>query len=230
MPNQEIRVAVGSPSELRSTIWKFVVQGNEIYILSRMFGEDVKVSLHGSGRCQFSCTSHWVLKVPGRRNADRHRDRWAVSIPSGSASIHIYQVRIPQTELRRIVVEEDLSQVEWLDPPCVGTTVSLECYLTSPSASNPTLMATLPNPLLFALKRADDRWFVVMRYDAPLDGRSLDSKRQRACSIARAHGIEPNPDHRMVFLTGGVGEVHGLIELAPFSDGVARSTAASSPG
>jgi hypothetical protein len=55
MPNQEVRLAVGAPSDLRSTVWKFVVQGNETYILSRMFGEDVKVSLHTSGQCQFSC-------------------------------------------------------------------------------------------------------------------------------------------------------------------------------
>jgi len=217
MPSQKIRIAVGSPSDRRSTVWEFVVQGKETYILSRMFGEDVKVSLHASGLCQFSCTSKWVLKVPGRRNADRHLQKWQIPAPFGSAALHAYQVRIPQTELRKIDGNEDLSGVEWLPPPTSGMTVSLECYLTPPSASDLTLTASLPNPLLFALRRSDDRWLVVTRYDAPLDGRTLDSQRAQACSVARAHGIKPNPDYRMVFLTGGEGEVHGLIELAPFS-------------
>jgi hypothetical protein len=78
------------------------------------------------------------------------------------------------------------------------------------------LTAMLPNPLLFALRRSDDRWLVVMRYDAPLDGRTLDSLRKQACAMARARGIERNPDYRAVFLTGDEGEVHGLIELVPF--------------
>jgi hypothetical protein len=40
---REVRLAVGTPTGRRSTVWKFWVQKSEIYILSRMFGSDTKV-------------------------------------------------------------------------------------------------------------------------------------------------------------------------------------------
>jgi hypothetical protein len=80
---RELRVAVGGPNARRSTVWKFSVNKSDVYIFSRMFGADSKVSLHALGDCQWSNTSKWVTKVSGRRNADRHIQRWNVPRPNG---------------------------------------------------------------------------------------------------------------------------------------------------
>jgi hypothetical protein len=48
---REVRLAVGTLTDRRSTVWKFWVHKSEIYILSRMFGSDTKVSLHSTGDC-----------------------------------------------------------------------------------------------------------------------------------------------------------------------------------
>lgn len=127
---REIRFAVGTPTGLRSTIWKFWVQRSDIYILSRMFGSNSKVSLHSTGDCQWSNTDSWVIKVPGRRNAERHLQKWTMLRPSGSTALHVFQIRIPETALRTTDVVEDLNAVEWLPIPPRGHTVSLECYIT----------------------------------------------------------------------------------------------------
>jgi hypothetical protein len=97
---REVRLAVGTLTDRRSTVWKFWVRKSDIYILSRMFGSDTKVSLHSTGDCQWSATGAWVKKVPGRRNADRHLVKWVMPRPNGAAALHVFQVRIPETELR----------------------------------------------------------------------------------------------------------------------------------
>jgi hypothetical protein len=84
------RLAVGTPTGRRSTVWTFSVHKSEIYILSRMFGSDSKVSLHSTGDCQWSATDTWVKKAPGRRNADRHIMKWVMPRPNGTAALHAF--------------------------------------------------------------------------------------------------------------------------------------------
>ena len=52
MTVHEARVAVGRADGMRSTVWKFAVRNSEIYVFTRMFGADAKVSFHSSGECQ----------------------------------------------------------------------------------------------------------------------------------------------------------------------------------
>jgi hypothetical protein len=126
----DFRVAVGSPSGERSTVWKIQVTRNDIYILSRMMGSDTKVSLHESGDCQWSATGAWVQKKPGRRNADRHFEKWHAPRPVDTAAAQIFQIGIPGSELRVSTLAEDLDSVHWLAAPPVGMAVSLTCYIT----------------------------------------------------------------------------------------------------
>jgi hypothetical protein len=210
---REVRLAIGTLTDRRSTVWKFWVQTSEIYILSRMFGSDTKVSLHSSGNCQWSATGDWVKKMPGRRNADRHIARWVMPRPNGTAALHVFQVRIPETELRVIDIVEDLSAVQWLPPPPKGHTVSLECYITPISQSDPAITANLPHPHLFSLPLADGRWFTALHHVPLLDGKDFDPLRSQMNARARAAGIEPKPEHRGVAFTVNDGNARGLIEL-----------------
>lgn len=211
----EVRIAVGSPTGRRSTVWKFFVQKNEIYILSRMFGSDAKVSLHSTGECQWSATGTWVKKVPGRRNAERHITKWVMPRPSGLTALHVFQVRIPETELRIIDVAENLHSVEWLPVPPKGHSVSLECYITPKSQYDPAPLANLPCPHLFSLPLADGRWFTVLHHNPPLDGKGLESLRNQMNVQAMAAGIQPKPEHRGSAFTVSESTARGLIELCP---------------
>jgi len=56
----EFRFSVGKPNQRRSTVWKVFSNKNDIYICSRMMGPDMKISLHETGKYQWSMTSAWV--------------------------------------------------------------------------------------------------------------------------------------------------------------------------
>jgi hypothetical protein len=211
----EIRIAVGTPSGRRSTVWKFSVHNNDVYILSRMFGSDAKVSLHATGICHWSATGNWIKKVAGRKNADRHMAKWFVSRPHGTVATHIFQVRIPETELRKIELTEDLKGVEWLEVPPIGNTVSLECYITPPSLVDPSLFCNLPHQPVFSAPLAGGRWFTVLHYVAPLDGKELEPLRSQMIAQAKAIGLVPTSVNRGSAFTESGGSARGLIELCP---------------
>jgi hypothetical protein len=209
---REVRLAIGTLTDRRSTVWNFWVQRSEIYILTRMFGSDTKVSLHSSGNCQWSATGDWVKKVPARRNADRHMAKWVMPRPNGTAALHVFRVRIPETELRVIDIAEDLSAVQWLPAPPKGHTVSIECYITPNSQSDPAITANLPHRHLFSLPLADGRWFIALHH--VIDGKDLEPLRSQMNAQVRAAGIEPKPEHRAaVFTVSDDGTARGLIEL-----------------
>jgi hypothetical protein len=212
---REQRVAVGDPNARRSTVWKFRVNQSDVYILSRMFGADSKVSLHALGACQWSNTSKWVTKVPGRRNADRHIQRWNLPCPSGTEAQHIFRVWIPESELRQTSVVEDLRAVRWLPAPPVGQMVILECYVTPPSRNDPTFSGNLPYSLLASLPLADGRWFTVLHRLEPCDVRRLEYSRSQINAQTRAKGYELKPEHRACFFALSDDGARGLIEVCP---------------
>jgi len=213
----EARFAVGSPSGRRSSVWKFIVRDSDVYIVTRMFGSEAKVSLHASGQCQWSRSDKWVKQALGRRNADRHIVKWSMPRQVARAAFIIFQVRIPETELRVFTAEEELSTVQWLPAPPLGATASLECYITPISEADPTLTNFIPHPCIVAQPLADGRWFVVLHYVAPLNGRELDGKRKKMLHQARTAGMRPGPQDRGGAFTVGTEPTRGIIELCPIA-------------
>lgn len=180
-----------------------------------MFGSDAKVSLHSTGECQWSATGSWVRKDSTRRNIDRHFKKWTVPSPDRRTALHIFHVRIPETELRVIGEGEDVASVQWLPAPPKGHTVTLECYLTPITASDPVLSSPMPHPCLFSLPLADGRWFVVLHHVAPMNGKELEPVRAQLWQQAREAGVELSPQQRAVAFTENEGLLRGLIELCP---------------
>jgi hypothetical protein len=210
----EARFAVGEPEGRRSTVWKFFVQKNEAYIATRMFGSDAKVSFHSTGQCQWSATDRWVRASPERRNADRHIVKWLMPRPAGAVAVHVFRVRIPESELRVIPLQrEKLDAVEWLPAPVPGQTVSIECYFTPPTDHDPTLTGPLPARRIFSMQLHDRRWFVGLHTVFSLDGKSLEPLRQEMNALASRAGIEPEHKHRACAFTDNGGATRGLIEL-----------------
>lgn len=214
--DSEVRVAVGEQMGRRSTVWKFAAYKADVYIFTRMFGRDAKVSLHASGQCQWSKSGDWVRKAPGRRNADRHTVQWVVERPTGSPALHVFDVWIPETDLRPVPEEDGLELVNWLPAPPAGTVLSLECYITRPSDVDPSLASGLPHPRLFSFALTDGRWFVVLcriRCPAALDLTTLRYKIWNQTIVA---GIELRPQLRAAaFFKEDEGTARGLVELGP---------------
>ena len=100
MIRTEARFAVSTRTGPRSTIWNARGLNEEAYLATRMFGCDLKISLHSSGACHWSATDHWVRSQPSARNADRHIVRWQVTHPHGPESLLLLRVAIPVSEVR----------------------------------------------------------------------------------------------------------------------------------
>ncbi len=213
---KEYRIAVGSEDGLRSTVWKFWVQRNDIYIQSRMFGSDSKVSLHESGQCQWSLTGDWVIKDSRRRNSDRHIVKWVAERPLENVAQHIFRIHILETELRKVENIENLKRVHFISPPPAKSAISLECYITSPSDNDPALQSNLPYPIEISLPLQDGRWFVVMRNITSPSIKDIESLRH---SIIEQVGDEysPSREHRIAAFTELPGPTRGLIELCSYS-------------
>lgn len=176
----------------------------------------MKVSLHSTGEGRWAATDDWVKKVPGRSNADRLIANWQMREPSDGESSHIFRVRIPTSELRASSVRgEDLSNVQWLPVAQPNSAVSLECYITPKSDTDPTLSAALPFDVVFRAPLANGRWLVVFRHDIPMENFDIDAARAEVCSQSRARGIEPIPQQRGCMLDVSGNGIRGLIELCP---------------
>lgn len=155
----EARIAVVNPSGARSTVWKFWSHDGSVYVASRMFGGDVKVSIHGSGECQLSRPGEWA-KANNRPNAERHLHKWKAALPLGTAAEFVFEVRIPSSELRPISVDEDLADVQWRDAAPKGYATAIQCFISPPASFSAVATAIPADSLQMVLPFADGRWFV----------------------------------------------------------------------
>ncbi len=57
MIEKEIRFAIGSRSDLRSSVWRLWAQGDDLYLASRTTASIAKLSMHKSGICRFAANS-----------------------------------------------------------------------------------------------------------------------------------------------------------------------------
>ena len=207
------RIAVGEPNGRRSTIWKFWVHKNEAYILSRMFGQDAKVSFHSSGQCQWSATDTWIRREAGRRNRERHIVKWTVSQPRSSEAIHLFRVFVPESELCDSKRVEDVSMIHWLPAPKRQHAISIDCYITPPIPTNASLLSPPNVRRPFSLPFADGRQFVGIEGIVAFDDVAVEALRSELTERVRSAGIEPNHRHRACAFTTDSNGVRGLVEL-----------------
>lgn len=215
-PRREARFAVGSRDGPRSTIWKVWTHGDEVYIASRMFGSDMKVSFHSTGECQCSATDSYVKRHPGMLNKDRHLTRWTIERPVAE-HVLIFQVDIPISELRSQPPPTDRKKVFWFSGAPHDVTVRFHFYLTPAGLPlDPATTGRHP-PLLrhvFSLRLRNRRWVVVFVQAITLIEQQLRDARTELQARALAAGITPNEHHRagLVF-SPTTGSHRGILEL-----------------
>lgn len=211
--SNEIRFAVGDPAGRRSGIWKFAINGSDIYISSQVIGSEAKISLHASGQCRFARTSAWVTQLPQRKNADRLIENWLSPRPNGTAAQNVFRIHIPESELRAIVDPDLNANVEWITSPPTGHITSLECYISPVSQSDPALNAALPHPCLCSLQMACGRWLIVLNFTAPRSNLNIAALRTRIEMEAKKHGKQLPVGQRAAAFAIGADKVRGCIEL-----------------
>jgi hypothetical protein len=213
-PRTEARFAVGTRGGPRSTIWKAWVQGHEAYVTSRMFGSDMKLSLHSSGACQWSCTDTWVLRDPQRRNADRHLVRWQIEPPSDNNARLVFRVEIPVSELRPVEPPKDKKKVFWVSNAPEDSTIRFLFYLTPAAKADPAPQAALPQRHLFSLRLRNSQWFVSFVDLISISAPDLERARSALRERVRDAGHVPEEHHRgSMFIQSTGDSPNGLLEL-----------------
>lgn len=211
----EARFATGSRSGPRSTIWKVWIQGDEAYIASRMFGSEMKVSLHSSGVCQWSATDKWVVRQQDVRNADRHVHRWKVEHPNSQESLLAFRVEIPASELRALPPPTDKKKVWWVGGFPDEVTVRFLFYITRPSEAEPVPPVSPRMRHLFSLQFRNTRWLVVFVELSSLSPTDIADLRRTVRKQAEDAGLVSTADHRLsLFIQPPPeGGTYGLLEL-----------------
>ena len=193
------------------------MHGDDVYIASRMFGSDMKVSLHASGGSQWSATDSWVRRQPNIRNAGRHVHRWRINYPAGNEALLAFRVEIPTSELRQLPEPKDKKKVWWVSGTPPESTVRFLFYLTRPNDTDPVPPASPQMRHLFSLRLRGSRWLVVFVEVISLSGADLAALRTAVLEQSKTWGlVVPVPDHRMSLLIQPPpeGGAHGSLRCA----------------
>lgn len=186
----------------------------DVYITTRMFGGDAKVSLHTPsdrpiGNCRWAATEEWVKKEPHRLHSARRFVVWKTDRPIGTEAQHAFRVLIPESELRSLSTTEKLKDVQWFPEPPSGAAYAFDCYITPPVSVEPKAEAP-PYLHIVSLPLEDQRWCVLLLSQVMVSASDLEGARAKMIAEMRSAGIEPEPEHRAAAFVGS----NGLIELA----------------
>ncbi|MBC8468154.1 MAG: hypothetical protein H8D56_01680 [Planctomycetes bacterium] len=212
---RELRFCIGEPTGLHSTTWKIWVNRNDVYLSSRMLASDIKVSLHESGKCQFSHTSE-SFAHRGKSNRDRHIQKWIRrrTYPENGV-VHLFRVIIPSTELRSTSAEKkEAKGVIWYAAPPSGYGAYIELWLT-PVLDRKPGQDEFMNDLLGVLSLANGQHVgVTVRY---LKIKSKNIKdlvhlRDQAGKLQK----RKDPRTRGWALFWSKQDIYALVEFAPF--------------
>lgn len=183
------RFAAGERNGLKSSIWTVSVNKSDIYLFSRLFGSDFKLSLHESGDAQWSFTSQFVARQIEMPNKDRHFIKWTYSRPLDNMAINIFRIQIPHTELRDIPPSTD-KKVKWVSGITLGT-YQFDLCLTKPFDTNPCTGRTdLPHRVLDCLQLADKRWLVIFAHAVGLTPSDLEKAKLTVISEMKAKNVD----------------------------------------
>ena len=165
----DFKFVVGTSISKCSNKWSVHVRKNDIYLTSKAFGKDYKVSFHESGTCQCSLTNEYVTKtsIP---NSERHLDRWKLSLPEDKTPKHIFSILFPYSELIDFTGIDgvDLSNADKLQPPCDGYYLEILIYVLT---LGDTEMIDAYIPLSYKFFKAcklpnDSMYTFLYRYEA----------------------------------------------------------------
>ena len=123
-----VRFAIKDDQGKRSNIWKIAVSKSDMYLMSRGFGSDFKVSFHESGECHFAYTDMFIKRT-GIKNKDRYIDKWQIPIESITTPVHIFSAIFPSYEILNLdKIENDL-KIIWIQSPAANHYIDVCLYI-----------------------------------------------------------------------------------------------------
>ena len=218
----KVRIAVGSCSGPRSTVWELFSTGSDFYALSRMMGRSCKVSFHSSGHCQWATSNN--RDSPSSLQAFARS--WSIERPRTPEALPVFRIIVPESELHAIGEEEDLSEVRFFPAPNENHALYFEIYLTGPMLGDEVELHA-PHDIVDAFKLRDDRCVVVLwRHQAigPNDSEQLLRLKRSMRGDPLNQSLEPSAKWRGV---GFVPQENGLasfLECAPWSNKLLQAT------
>lgn len=133
-----IRFSVGEANGEVSSVWRIwfnkpsVNSTSDVYLAYRLLGGILKVSIHESGKIQYSLTGEHAKKI-GIPNQERHIDKWDIQGRSP-----IFKIIVPFTELK-LASNSKTNKIRYLKKPTHGNAVEIFLYIT-----DDTILPILP--------------------------------------------------------------------------------------
>lgn len=196
-------VAVDKQSNMQSNIWELIVQKNdEIYLLSRVNGQDYKISIHKSGEVHAALTSEFA-KNHNIKNQERYflrknmilQNQTLIDATTGNSfqTNDKYEIAhsiiFSSTELSNVYNEENLnklpSDVYVLEFPNNNSVIELWFCIASTLETEIKEFSNIDKIFSFKLP-SSDRDFVVLgkTYDLTPDfQKTLNEAREKALSL-----------------------------------------------
>lgn len=117
-----IRLAVGHPGAIHSSIWRIWVQGDEIYVAAREYINFIKFSLHSSGIYRFASVKERDLEKPLSSDSDpRVMGRWTRPKPFKKGWTQCMDIYVPSVKvIKRFSVKKFSGfnvNVKWIPKP-----------------------------------------------------------------------------------------------------------------
>jgi hypothetical protein len=133
-----VRFGVGSASGPRSNTWTLKAHRNDVYLMQRRVGGDMKVSFHAApGPWRVALTSQHILK-PNRLLVPPGKDPrlptvWTRPPQDAAGLTRAFAIVVPWFEVRDRSGVED-SEVIWADLPPRGFAVEFDVFFAAPTA------------------------------------------------------------------------------------------------
>jgi len=193
-----VRFAIGSPGGLTSNSWRFwTTSSGDSYLACRDNAQELKVSLHASGRWRMAFTSEARAKNPALVPAGTNRawEVWQEPLPVLPDTVVAFRLIFPTSELA--VRPEQRTTKQWRDtlfiesaPPDSGKLTVVTVFVT---VGDPELRHESEPSLRFASLELNNgrRAQLVAHADPELDMPNLiASNRAGALKRATSKGID----------------------------------------
>lgn len=159
-----ITVAVGSPDDLRSSIWRLWVQGDEVYFGAQQMLPTLKVSLHKSGTWQIA----WNKKQPKEKT--RIICRWRRPPPLRNGLVDGVGVLIdpyfPKEPFRNKAITDP--DIKWLPLALYGKFLALKVLVATKEADLDSSRFPPHERIIGRLKKTNGEEAILMAGDHPI--------------------------------------------------------------
>jgi hypothetical protein len=132
------RVAIGRDLKPQSAVFRiWSPKGkSDVYAAVSAIAGKIKISLHGSGKCNAGLTTQFAASEDGSVAAmggSRHQSKWTRKTHMGSRVVIPLQFAIPASQMR-LWKEQSVSQkITWLEPPKHDHSVIISCIFSGQS-------------------------------------------------------------------------------------------------